>query len=224
MTTTPATPSWIERFPALSALGDELAERLGAMSQVVELPADTTVFHPGDEPQNFLLVLDGVVRVQMTSETGREIVLYRVDPGETCILTTTCLLGHSAYNAEGVTESPVTAVAIPAQQFHELIGLSPTLRDFVFQSYGERLTHLLTLVEEVVFARLEVRVARLLLERADNNGLLTQTHQQLAVELGTAREVISRQLKEFERQGLVNLKRGSIELSDTKALSQLATT
>lgn len=216
--------SWIERFPALSALGDELAERLEQMSQLVELPVGATVFHPGDEPQNFLLVLDGVVRVQMTSETGREIVLYRVDPGETCILTTTCLLGRTPYNAEGVTESPVAAVAIPAAQFHELIGLSPTLRDFVFQSYGERLTHLLGLVEEVVFARLEVRVARLLLERADeDHGILTQTHQQLAVELGTAREVISRQLKEFERQGLVNLKRGSIELADRDALADLAT-
>ncbi|MEG3619404.1 Crp/Fnr family transcriptional regulator [Magnetovibrio sp. PR-2] len=214
--------SWIERFPALSALGDEVAGRLGEMSQIVELPAKTTVFHPGDEPQNFLLVLDGVVRVQMTSETGREIVLYRVDPGETCILTTTCLLGHSAYNAEGITESPVTAVAIPAKHFHEIIGLSPMLRDFVFQSYGERLTHLLSLVEEVVFARLEVRVARLLLERSDAHGVLTLTHQQLAVELGTAREVISRQLKEFERQGLVNLKRGSVELADVDALGRLA--
>ncbi len=217
-----SSQSWITRFSTLKDLEAEAMDNLLQASQIVNLPANTTVFHAGDEPENFLLVLDGVVRVQMTSDTGREIVLYRVDPGETCILTTTCLLGHAPYNAEGITESAVQAVVIPAGAFQNLLGKSSVLRDFVFRSYGERLTNLMALVEEVVFARLDIRVARLLIERANDDGVLTLTHQQLAVELGTAREVVSRQLKEFEKRGLVSLSRGRIQLVNHQSLAELA--
>ncbi len=213
--------NWIARFPALAKLEPDARKSLEARSRIVALPAGETVFRGGDECQNYLLVLDGSVRVQMTAESGREIVLYRVDPGETCVLTTACLLAHEAYSAEAVTESAVRAVAIPAGTFRELLGRSTVLRDFVFMTYGSRIADLMLLVEEVAFGRIDLRLARFLVEHAGAGGTLDATHQAVAVELGTAREVVSRQLKEFERKGLVTLSRGRITVTDRAALQAL---
>ena len=213
-----AANRWISLFPALTFLEQDTVQRLAQAAQVVELPANQHVFHVGDACSNFLLVLDGVVRVQLCSESGREIVLYRVDAGDTCVLTTACLLGNAPYSAEGITESAVRAVVIPATVFHELIARSAVLRDFVFQSYGDRLANLMMLVQEVAFGRLDMRLARFLCESADAQSTVAMTHQQLAIELGSVREVISRQLKEFERHGLLKLNRGRITALDSKRL------
>ena len=215
---------WMSLFPALENLEPKTARQLAQASQSVSLPANQHVFHAGDICQNFLLVLDGIVRVQMMSESGREIVLYRVAPGQTCVLTTACLLGHDTYSAEGVSETAVKAIAIPAPAFHQLMDASAVLRDFVFQSYSGRLASLMMLVEEVAFGRIDIRLARFLCERANAHGVLDTTHQKLAVELGSAREVISRQLKDFERRGLVRLSRGQVSITDSAQLKTLAET
>ncbi len=177
-----------------------------------------TLFRAGDRCHTFLMVLDGTVRVQMTSETGREIVLYRVARGETCIVTTACLLTDAPYGAEAVAETDIDAVALAAGPFHELVARSAAFRDFVFASFGTRLTGMMMLIEEVAFGRIDLRLARFLADRCDAAGGLDTTHQALAVELGTAREVVSRQLKEFERRGLVALSRGRIQVPDPAAL------
>ena len=213
--------SWLDRFPALQALEPETAAALKRGAQLVDLPAGQAVFGTGDACHNYLLVIDGSVRVQMTSESGREIVLYRVDSGESCVLTTSCLLAHETYAAEGVTETPVRAVAIPARLFLDLLGRSAALRNFVFTTYGSRIADLMMLVEEVAFGRLDLRLARFLLKHGVGDEL-DATHQALAVELGTAREVVSRQLKEFERQGWVKLSRGRIHVLDPVALQHLS--
>lgn len=213
---------WIARFPALATLERDVGKTLDERSRIVSLPAGKKVFRGGDECRNYLLVLEGSVRVQMTAESGREIVLYRVDPGETCVLTTACLLAHEAYSAEGVTETAVRAVTIPAATFHELLGRSSVLREFVFTTYGARIADLMLLVEEVAFKRIDLRLARFLNDHADTGGNLDATHHALAVELGTAREVVSRQLKEFERNGLVALSRGRIAVRDREALKALS--
>jgi len=216
--TSSTVTNWIELFPALANLEEDAAQCLTQAAQVVDLPTNQYVFHSGDACSSFLLVLDGVVRVQICSENGREIILYRVDAGDSCVLTTACLLGNTPYSAEGVTESPVRAVAIPATIFHQMMNSSSVLRDFVFQSYGARLTNLMMLMQEVAFGRLDIRLARFLCKTADAQGELTMTHQKLAVELGSVREVISRQLKEFERHGLLKLNRGRITALDSKRL------
>ena len=212
--------SWLDRFPALAALEPETAKALVKGARVADLPAGQTVFRGGDECRDYLLVMDGSVRVQMTAESGREIVLYRVDAGETCVLTTACLLAHEAYSAEGVTETPVRAVVIPAGLFLDLLGRSEALRAFVFLTYGTRISNLMMLVEEVAFGRIDLRLARFLVERS-TTGAIEATHQALAVELGTAREVVSRQLKEFERRGWVELSRGRIGVLAPAALERL---
>jgi CRP/FNR family transcriptional regulator len=213
--------SWLDRFPGLRALEPETAASLEKGAQLVDLPAGQTVFGAGDECHNYLLVIDGSVRVQMTSESGREIVLYRVDSGESCVLTTSCLLAHETYAAEGITETPVHAVAIPARLFLDLLGRSAALRSFVFTTYGSRIAELMMLVEEVAFGRLDIRLARFLLKHGAGDEV-GATHQTLAVELGTAREVVSRQLKDFERHGWVKLSRGRIRVLNPEALHRLA--
>ncbi|MBL4613311.1 MAG: Crp/Fnr family transcriptional regulator [Magnetovibrio sp.] len=221
MSPTSPAADWTSQFPSLANLEPDTTARLGQTALTVNLAQGQHVFRAGDTSENFLLVLDGVVRVQMISESGREIVLYRVDAGQTCVLTTACLLGHDPYIAEGITETPVRAIAIPAQVFHDLLGRSTVLRDFVFQSYGARITNLMMLVEEVAFGRLDERLARFLCDNAGADNTLTITHQQLAFELGSAREVISRQLKEFERRDLVKLNRGQITLIDAATLATM---
>jgi CRP/FNR family transcriptional regulator, anaerobic regulatory protein len=216
------TTDWIPRFPELAQLTPAAQKLIADRSQMVSLPAQTTVFAPGMPAENFLLLLDGTVRVQQVSAGGREIVLYRVTGGESCIMTTACLLSQDTYNAEGVTETAVQAVAVPRAVFDELMGRSAEFRRFVFSNYSDRITDLLHVVEEVAFERIDKRLAQKLLERTDSTGQLSATHQDLAVELGSAREVISRHLKEFQRRGWLELTRGQIGVSDRGALERLA--
>ena len=213
---------WIPLFPELTKLAPAEQQFVTERAQLVSLPAGTTVFAPGMPAESFLLVLEGTVRVQQVSAGGREIVLYRVTGGESCIMTTACLLSQDTYNAEGITETPVEAVAVPKSAFDELMARSAEFRRFVFGDYSSRITDLLHVVEEVAFERIDKRLAQKLLDRADTEGRLNATHQDLAVELGTAREVVSRHLKEFQRRGWLALTRGQIGLNEPAALQRLA--
>ncbi|MFD1625884.1 Crp/Fnr family transcriptional regulator [Azospirillum griseum] len=213
---------WLSAFPLLAGLERDGLAALTAAGQRVAVPRGAVLFRAGDRCHTFLMVLDGSVRVQMTSDSGREIVLYRVARGETCIVTTACLLTQADYSAEAVAESDLDGVALAAGPFQDLVARSAVFRNFVFASFGTRLTGMMALVEEVAFGRVDLRLARFLLDHRDADGGLTMTHQALAVELGTAREVVSRQLKEFERRGLLALSRGRIDLRDAAALGGLA--
>ncbi len=214
--------SWVERFPELSVLSSEDQGLLKERSAVVTLPPGQTIFAPGRPAEQFLLVLDGTVRVQQSAASGREIVLYRVANGESCILTTACLLSQDSYYAEGVTETPVTAVAVPRETFDALMARSSRFRQFVFASYSQRITDLLHVVEEVAFERIDKRLAQRLIARSGEGGELSATHQDLASELGSAREVVSRHLKEFQRRGWIDLSRGRIAVVEPQALAGLA--
>jgi CRP/FNR family transcriptional regulator len=217
-----AQNDWTASFPLLRQLPPEAVGRLRDSSALLEMPAGSRIFGPGQAPQSFLLLLDGTIRVQQTSENGREIVLYRVHAGESCALTTACLMGYEEYQAEGVAETRIRAVAIPRKLFDELIGSSSQFRRFVFGAFSQRITDLFRLIEEVAFARIDVRLAQRLLVLVDERGNVSATHQEIANELGSAREVISRQLQEFQRRGWIRGSRGVIELVDKIGLSRLA--
>ncbi len=214
--------AWLEAFPSLEVLSPETRRYLSRARRIT-LPAGEALFREGDPCTHFLMVLSGTVRVQMLSEQGREIVLYRVAAGQTCVLTTACLLGDRAYNAQGVVETAVSALLLPASSFRKLLADSPAFRDFVFAAYGTRLSDLLLVVEEVAFRRIDARLAAFLVEHAGSRELAV-THRRLAVELGTAREVISRQLKELERRGWIRTSRGRITIVRPDALTDLAGT
>jgi CRP/FNR family transcriptional regulator len=213
---------WLGAFPALGAIGDPAFQRAREVARRVELDPGEVVFRHGDRPQSYLLVLKGRVRVQAVTDTGREIVLYRLESGQSCVLTTSCLIAGEPYPAEGVAETEVAAMAIPAEWFRVALAESAGFRDFVFTAYGQRLSSLILLVRDMASRRLEARLAGLLLEQADGQQAILATHQDLAAELGTAREVISRQLKEMERAGWLTLRRGAVEILDPQALRHLA--
>ncbi|WP_377506816.1 Crp/Fnr family transcriptional regulator [Octadecabacter sp. R77987] len=213
---------WISRFTGLASLETPIRDILTARAVIVSVPRDTVIFGPGKAPENLLLLLDGTVRVQQTSEQGREIVLYRVHAGESCVLTTACLLAYEDYSAEGIAETDVQAVAIPRTVFDDLISQSKTFRQFVFSAYSRRITDLFVVIEEIAFHRVDIRLAQRLLELAGSDQVINATHQQMAAELGTAREVISRQLQEFHRRGWVSQTRGAITVTDLAGLNGLA--
>ena len=213
---------WIEQFPGLSRLEPAVRDVLTRKSAVVTVREGSVIFGPGKSPENLLLLLEGRVRVQQVSEAGREIVLYRVEAGQSCVLTTACLLAHEGYSAEGIAETDVRAVAIPRTVFDDLIAQSVTFRTFIFTAYSKRITDLFQIIEDIAFQRVDIRLAQKLLDLARGTGQIKATHQQLAAELGTAREVISRQLGEFQRRGWIRQSRGSVELVEPDGLERLA--
>ena len=219
---TDPSQSWIENFRGLKSLSRELLDMLASQAKIVTLPAGAQVFGPGMSPANYLLLVEGTIRVQQVSEGGREIVLYRVHAGESCALTTACLMGYEDYLAEGIVETDARAVAIPRALFDDLMARSQEFRRFVFTAFSKRVTNLFHVIDEVAFARIDIRLAQKLLELTDADGRLDMTHQQLASELGTAREVISRQLHEFQRRRWVSSSRGHLEIENRNALSALA--
>jgi CRP/FNR family transcriptional regulator len=158
----------------------------------------------------------------MMSDSGNEVVLYRVEEGQSCILTTACLVAHEQYHAEGITETEVTAVTMPASAFQKALAMSEGFRTFVFSSYGRRLTDLFMLIDAISFARMDTRLAGTLRSMGDKNREIHITHYDLARELGTAREVISRLLKDFERRDWIHLRRGVITVTAPEALSNFA--
>ncbi|GHB40813.1 Crp/Fnr family transcriptional regulator [Pseudovibrio japonicus] len=219
---TTAAANWIDRFQGLSSLEPHIRDILVNRSTIVSVPANTVIFGPGKAPENLLLLLSGSVRVQQLSEGGREIILYRVHAGESCVLTTACLLAYEDYSAEGIAETDVQAVAIPRAVFDDLIAQSETFRRFVFSAYSKRITDLFLVIEEIAFQRMDIRLAQKLLELAGGSSHVASTHQQMAAELGTAREVISRQLREFQRRDWITQSRGTIEIIDRAGLETLA--
>ncbi len=208
----------MEGFPALRDLDAEARRLLEDGARPATVAAGTSLFLDGDPCTAFTLVLDGAVRVQKVSESGRCIVLYRVEPGETCVLTTNALMAAIPYGAEGLAETDLAVAIVPLSTFRRLLAVSEVFRRFVFSAYATRISDLLLLIEEVAFARIDTRLAHLLLARADPSGQVRATHHELATELGSAREVISRQIKEFERHGWVSAARGRVVVCDRVAL------
>lgn len=209
-----------DHFPELNQLSEESRKILEDGIQITSASAGTVMFSEGSECSGYVMLLAGTVRVQKTSEDGREITLYRVEEGESCIMTTTCLVSDEHYGAEGIAEADITVATLPPFVFNHLLEKSGKFRNFVFEVYAKRMSMLMMLVEEVVFKKLDKRLAQLLLDR--KSGQFEVTHQDIALELGSVREVVSRQLKVFERGGLIKLGRGMIEVLNRNGLQTVA--
>ncbi len=215
--------SWIDKFDGLRDLPPRIRKRLEDRGQIRKFQPGTLLFGPGKTPTHLLLLLDGTVKVQKMSDSGREIVLYRVNAGDSCVMTSACLLTFDGgINAEGIAETEIRAVAIPRTEFDDLISTSKDFRNFVFSAYSKRIADLFFIIDEIAFRRLDIRLAQKLLAMQDDNGSVRATHQALAAELGTAREVVTRQLQEFQRRDWVKLSRGTIEILMPDALAELA--
>ncbi len=198
---------------------DIVLQQLRGQVQRVSLSASHPVFRRGDACRNYLVVISGSVRVQTLSTGGREVILYRIADGQSCVITTSCLISGEVYPAEGIVDGDTEMLVVPQVVFNEALGYSAAFRRFVFSNQGQRLGDLIQRVEDVAFGRVDARLAKHLVDRCGNQpGSVSATHQQLASELGTAREVVSRQLKVFEKEGLVAVHRGAVEVIKPDAL------
>jgi CRP/FNR family transcriptional regulator len=198
------------------------------LARLDALPAQTVprgarLFTPGTRPQGFAIVLQGRVEVFLTGPTGRDILLYAVEPGQSCIQTTLGLLGDEPYSADALATTDCTLVMIPSALFHSLMDTSAPFRSFVFRAFATRMSDMTHLLERVAFTRIEHRLAAALLDIAQGD-TVTATHADLATRIGSAREVVSRRLDAMARQGLLRTDRGHITLTDLPALRQIAQT
>lgn len=211
---------WLAAFPDLAELEDSAKDLIVKYARIVEAPIGTVGYREGGACGAYVMRLAGQSRVFKMSSSGREILLYRVNAGETCVITTTCLLGNSDYPASTIVEEPIKDVIIPSAAFNQLMIDSKVFRTFVMTNYGALISDLIVLLDEVAFHNVDARLAKLLLEAGSDN--VKRTHQQIADELGTAREVVSRQVKRFEQKNWVALGRGQVEILDRDALTKLA--
>ncbi|GFE49671.1 Crp/Fnr family transcriptional regulator [Roseobacter cerasinus] len=187
-----------------------------AQGDALEAPDGACLFRPGDEGRAFLIVKSGAVRVEQTNSAGRTVVLYRVEAGDSCVLTTTCLLSGKPYSGYGYAEGAVTAVAISANRFKSLLASDNQFQELVFRGFAARVGELTDVIDDLLEHRTDLRLARWLARRG--KGQLRMTRQELAQELGTAREVASRTLKSFERRGWISISRGSVDILKPDAL------
>jgi CRP/FNR family transcriptional regulator len=210
---------WLHLFPALATLEAEDLALARTQVRFAELKEKDIAYRQGWECPNYVMCLEGGTRTFKTSAAGRELTLYKVGPGSTCVFTTQCLLAGGTFPAESIAESPTRLAALPASAFHALMSQSERFRRFVLDDYASLLATMISLVDEMAFASLEQRLAARLVAEADSEGAVAKTHQQLALDLGSVREVISRYLGEWEKAGWIRTARGRIEILDRQALA-----
>ena len=212
----------VAAFPAaLRDVDDAHLERLLESGIPVRLEANQFVFRPGDACESFLILMDGRIRVQLISEEGKEVTLYRIGPGGSCVLTTSCLFSSDQYPAEAIAETDIEALAFSRDIFEQTVEVSPQFRRFVFDGFSQRLARVIGRMEELAFTSIDYRLAKALVDLHEREQTQV-THNELAVELGTAREVVSRHLKRMETRGLIALGRGQVTVLDLPELSRIA--
>lgn len=211
----------VRSLPILRQADSLMVRELQRVAYYARIPANQDVFVQGDRVDAIALLLSGAVRVYKISETGREITLYRFGTGESCILTANAILSNQLFSAIATVEQDAEAIMIPAESFRDWVRRYDLWRDFVFDLLSRRLSIVIEIVEEVAFRRMDIRVAAFLLERSRAENPLSLTHQEIAAELGSSREVISRILENLGARKLVKIGRGAIEVLDAAALATL---
>ena len=209
-------------YPFLEEAGDPARREFVDYAYFVKIPSGREIFAEGDEVNGIALLVSGVVRVYKLSPTGREITLYRFGEGESCVFTANAILHAQDFPAIAVVERDAEAVMVPAGKFKEWVRQYEPWRDFVFGLVSQRLYRVMEIVEQVAFQRMDRRIATLLLERSQIKNPIKITHQELANEIGSSREVVSRLLEDFVQKGMVSLARGKIDVHDFEGLKTLS--
>ncbi len=202
---------FLKTFPVFFQSDDTLVSAIIDSGQRRTIPAGAQIYREGDACSAIAFILAGDIRVYKIGQGGREITLYEIGPGETCILNASCILSGRSYPAHATAIAETTIFLVPSGLFRQLVNEHDLMRDFVFALLSQRLAGVMELVEEVAFGRMDERLKEYLVEKSENNRLDT-THQKIANDLGTSREVVSRLLKDFERKGNVRLSRSEILL------------
>ncbi len=210
-------------FPFIAQSQANFVDKFYGACRYVELPAGVSICEEGQQCAQLSMLLDGTGRVYKLSPTGREVTLYRIHAGEACVLTASCILNRDSFPATAVTETPVRAVVISPEKVRNWICEELQWQHFIFRLLSQRLASIISVVEEVAFKRIDVRLAEKF-ARALAGGVssLHITHAELAADVGSSREVVSRILKDFAQRGLIKTRRGSIELTDPAAIEKLS--
>ena len=208
----------LHALPILRRADHQLVREFQAGAFLARIPSGKDVFVEGDLPDAIALLISGVVRVYKIGETGREITLYRFGHGESCILTANAILSSKSFPAIATVEEDAEAVMIPADVFRDWVKHYDLWREFFFDLLSDRLSTVMAVVDEVAFQRMDRRVAALLLSESEIQKPIRVTHQEIAAELGSSREVISRILEDFARTGLIETGRGTIEVINHEEL------
>lgn len=214
--------SWTDKAQELAALEPRARATLDRLVPMRAAPGDV-LFRPGEAVKGYVIVLEGHVAVSLLGPNGRDILLYEVAPGQTCIQSTLGLLGGDDYTAEARVTQNSRLVLVPRPVFLELTDSSPAFRKVVFAAFAERMQAMMQLIETMSFMRVEARLAALLLERADDEDRVEMTQAEIARAIGTAREVVSRRLDKLARGGVIQAGRGVIHVEDRAALENIAT-
>ena len=207
-----------QALPILQQMDESFVREFRQAAFFAHIPAGHDVFLEGDRVEAIALLISGVVRVYKIGETGREITLYRFGNGASCILTANAILSQKTFPAVATVEQDAEAVMIPADTFRDWVRRHDLWREFVFDLFSQRLSTVMEIVDEVAFRRMDSRVASLLLNQAKVQNPLRITHQEIAAELGSSREVISRLIEDFVSAGMVRSGRGAIEILDFELL------
>ncbi len=188
--------------------------------KTITVPAGVTVGQSGDVCESLVIVLEGQVKVYRPASSGRSLTLYYVNANESCILTASCILNQLPFPAFAVTTTEVKALSIPPEKVIQWLEHEPMWQKYMFGLLSQRMNNLIELVDAIAFESLDVRLANWLLARSSQLTIET-THQQIAEDLASSREVISRLLKKFERDGLIKLSRGAIQIKNNIELEKL---
>lgn len=199
-----------------------IKDQIKQKGKTQHLPAGTQLFSNNDPCEHYVLVLQGQVRVELLSVTGQQLTLYRIHEGQSCVLTTSCLMSGDNYSAQAITDTDVDILLLPKNAFNDMLTELPSFRQFVFDGFSDRLSTMMQRTNELATHSIDQRLAAALLARSETQKqhVLNMTHEELAIEIGTVREVVSRRLKIFEKDGLVRKNRKALEIIDEKRLTQ----
>jgi CRP/FNR family transcriptional regulator len=213
-----------KQFSFLQSAEADFVRHFFSATKIIQLPADQPICQQGMQCSHLALVIEGSARVYKIGESGREITLYRIGPGESCILTASCIMSQRPFPAFAVSEQPIQAVIVSTADVVKWSNHEPAWRDYLFRLISDRLSDVISVVEEVAFRRVDRRLAAYLLQYpVKDNNRIQVTHQSIASDLGTSRELVSRILKDFEQQGLISITRGAITLDDRHGLNSKST-
>lgn len=185
-------------------------------------PKGKIIFQPGEACPGFVVLTSGSIKVTLTGASGRDVVLYRVRPGEVCLQTLSCLINDQPYGAEGMAETELAGQLVPASEFHRKFADDAAFRDMIMSSVATRFAEYQQLVEEVALTGFDARLAKVLLRMAGPSGMIATTHAALATETASGRAYVTRRLTEFAKKGWVAQKDDGIEIRDPRALEQVA--
>jgi CRP/FNR family transcriptional regulator len=195
---------------------DELLNEINQVGTFKEVPEGFKMIDIGNYVKAIPLLISGAIKILRQDNDGDELLLYFLEKGDTCAITLSCCLGQTKSEVRAIAETKATLIMVPIQKMEEWSGKYKSWRSFVFESYHHRLNEMLETIDSIAFLKMDERLVKYLKEKAriSQDKIIQHTHQEIAYELHTSREVISRLLKKLENLGKVKLHRNYIVIKD----------